>query len=150
MIDAKEKIYETFSSVTKSIGYSEVHARIISALLVADSKLSLQELSRKTGYSLASLSLSLDLLELLGMISKHKNKGDRKLYVSLSGDLIEGLRNAMLLKVQKELNNTFNEFDKYRNTKNKKTKKAITILEKELKRLDEYMKRLAEVEVPNK
>ena len=149
MRKAEERIYNTFSAVAKSIGYNEVHARILSALLVADKPLALQELSKKTGYSLASISLSLDLLELLGIISKDKNKGDRKLYVRLSGDLIEGLRSAMLLKIQKELSTTFSEFDKYRGG-DKKTRKVITALEKELKRLDEYTKKLAAVEVPKK
>jgi len=150
MGNVEEKIYSTFSSVAKSIGYSEVHARIISALLVADRQLSLQELSKKTGYSLASLSLSLDLLELLGIIAKTKNSGDRNLYVKLSGDLIDGLRKAMLFKIQKEITTTFSEFDKYRNVKDKKTKRAIFILEKEIKRLDDYVKKLAAIEVPKK
>lgn len=148
--EVEEKIYTTFSSVVRSIGYNEVHARILSALLVAGRQLSLQELSKKTGYSLASLSLSLDLLELLGIIAKTKNKGDRKLYVRLSGDLIEGLRKALLLKIQKEIMGTFSEFDKYRKVKNRNTRKVISVLEKEIKRLDEYVKNLAAIEVPDK
>ena len=150
MLEAEEKIYNTFSAVAKSIGYNEVHARILSALLVSGRQLSLNELSKKTGYSLASLSLSLDLLELLGIITKTKNKGDRKLYISLTGDLLEGLRKAMLLKMQKEINTTFAEFDNYRNVKNKKIRKVIFALEKEIKRLDEYVKKLAAIEVPKR
>ncbi len=66
----EEHIYSTFASIASAIGYSEVHGRIIAALLVSDRPLSLEELSKKTNYSLAAISLSLDLLEIIGMIKK--------------------------------------------------------------------------------
>ena len=46
---AIEKIHSTFAAVATSLGYSEVHGRIIAALLVNQEPLSLQELSEKTG-----------------------------------------------------------------------------------------------------
>ncbi len=144
----QEKIYSTFSSVASSLGYSEVHGRIISALLVAGELLSLDELSNQTSYSAASISLSLDLLEVLGIIKRVKHKGDRKLYVRLDGDLIEALRNAMLLKLRKEISQTLNEFETMKT--NEKNKKTIRSIEHEVKRLDEYVKRLAKVSVPKK
>jgi len=139
-----EKIYSTFAATASSIGYSEVHGRIIAALLISNRRLSLQELSKKTGYSLASISLSLDLLELVGIISK--SKSNRQLYVKLEGDVLEGLRNALLLKIQKNIITTRSEFDRYK--KDEKTKKAITILEKEIERLEKYIDRLSQVEIP--
>ena len=67
-MDAEKEIYSLFSSVTSALGYSEVHGRIIAALLVAKRPLSLDELSKKIGYSTSSVSLSLDFLELLDVI----------------------------------------------------------------------------------
>lgn len=147
MESAEEKIHSTFASVATSLGYSEVHGRIISALLVADRPLSMDELTGQTKYSPASISLSLDLLEIVGIVKKLKDRGDRKLYARLEGDLIEGLRNAMILKLQKEINSTLVELE---SLKNPKTRKAISAVEKEVKRLREYIQKLSEVGIPKK
>lgn len=147
MQDVLEKIHSTFAAVATSLGYSEVHGRIISALLVADKPLSMDDLVVQTKYSPASVSLSLDLLEMIGIVKKLKDRGDRKLYARLEGDLIEGLRNALILKLQKEINSTLSELD---SMKNPRTRKAISSVENEVKRLQEYIKRLSEVSVPRK
>ena len=110
-MEADDKITTMFTSVVKSMGYSEVHGRVISTLFIADKELSLQDLAKRTGYSIPSISISLDLLELIGIIKKKKKVGDRKLYVRLNGDLLEGLRRALLLKLQKELIVTLNELE---------------------------------------
>ena len=150
MEDVEEKIFRTFASVASSLGYSDVHGRVLAVLLVADKSLSLQELSKKTGYSDSAISLSLDLLELVGIIKKRKNVGDRKLYVSLEGDLLEGLRRALMLKLQKEILFSLGEFEDYRNLNDVKTKRTIEILENEIKRLQQYVNSLAEVGIPKK
>jgi DNA-binding transcriptional regulator GbsR (MarR family) len=60
--DIEKDIYSTFADIATAIGYSEIHGRVIAALLVSNKKLSLNELAKKTGYSLSTVSLSLDLL----------------------------------------------------------------------------------------
>jgi len=144
--EIKRDIYATFADIASSIGYSEIHGRIIAALLVSDKKLSLQELSRETGYSISTISLSLDLLEVLGMIKKIKKVGDRKLYVELQGNLLEGLKRAFLIRIQKDINNTLNKFEEYKNNLKKmkdgeknSVLKTLNILEKEVKRVDKYI-----------
>lgn len=150
--DIKDKIYSTFASVASSMGYNEVHGRIIAALLVAGRPLSLTELCRSTRYSPGSISLSLDLLELVGIIRKVKKRGDRKLYVKIEGDILDGLRNAFLFKLKKEINATYNEFGKHKKGRHvqKDVRKTISILEKEIKRFDRYIDKLSEVELPKK
>jgi DNA-binding transcriptional regulator GbsR (MarR family) len=144
----EKEIYELFSRATKTLGYSEIHGRIIAALLVEGCELSLQDLSKKTGYSPAALSLSLDLLELFGIIKKVKIAGDRKLYVKLEGDLLSALKFAILTKAQKAIENAFEELEQYRNIENEKTRRTIIRLEAELRRLQKYIQALANVEIP--
>lgn len=150
MENVEERIFRTFASVASSLGYSDVHGRVLAVLLVADKPLSLQDLSKKTGYSDSAISLSLDLLELVGIIKKRKNIGDRKLYVSLEGDLIEGLRRALMFKLQKEILVSLGEFEDYKNLNDVKTSRTIEILENEIKRLQQYVNSLSEVEIPKK
>ncbi len=146
--DIESKLLATFASVASAIGYSEVHGRIIAALIVAQKPLSLQELAKKTSYSLAAISLSLDLLELVGIVRKVKNQNDRKLYAKLEGDVIEGLRNALILKVQKEIFSTLAEFERYKS--DAKMKPVIASLEQEIERLGKYVDELSKVQIPKK
>jgi DNA-binding transcriptional regulator GbsR (MarR family) len=150
----EEDIYSSFASIASTIGYSEIHGRTIAALIVSGKKLSLQELSERTGYSISTLSLSLDLLEFFGMIKKIKNAGDRKLYLELQGNLLEGLKRAFTVKLQKSVTDSLNKFSLYKeDLKSSKDKdktrvtNALNILEKEIRRLDKYINLLAKIKL---
>jgi len=150
--DIEKDIYSSFAALATTIGYSEIHGRIIAALMVSGKKLSLQDLSEKTGYSISTLSLNLDLLEFFGMIKKIKNAGDRKLYLQLNGDLLEGLKKAFTLKIQKSVTESLKRFNEYKESlkysKDKdKTRviNALNILEKEILRLDKYINLLSKL-----
>ena len=157
-MDANElqnKILSTFGEVASSIGYSPLHGKIIAVLLVKDEPIPLQDLARETGYSISMISLSLDLLEVLGVIKKVKKVGDRKLYVEFSGDLIEILKNAIVIKVEKSINSTISEFNDARKQLNKlsgpekdKAEKTLETLELQVKRLDIYIKLLSKINLP--
>jgi DNA-binding transcriptional regulator GbsR (MarR family) len=151
----EEKIYSTFSEVASSIGYSPLHGRIIGVLLVKGKPLSLQELAKETGYSTSMISLSLDLLEVLGVIKKVKKTADRQLYITLQGDLLEILKNAIVTKVTKSVSNTLTDFEESRaslkdlpSEQRKETERTLDILEKEIKRLDRYMRLLGKMRLP--
>ena len=143
--EVEAKLYATFAAVANSLGYSDVHGRIIAPLVSSKEPLSLEQIAKKSGYSLAAISLSLDLLEILGMIKKVKNPNDRKLYARIDCDILEGMRNAFLAKIQLAINSTTREFERYKGGKNNET---IRILEKEVTRLRKYVGALAKVPVP--
>ncbi len=151
----EEKIYSTFSDIASSIGYSPLHGKIIGVLLVRGREMSLQELAKETGYSASMISLSLDLLELLGVIKRVKKTGDRNLYIILQGDLLECLKNAIILRVKKSIGSTLIDFDrsrkdlsKLRGEERKKMLNTLNILEKEIKRLERYVKLLSGIKLP--
>ncbi|MCK4634533.1 MAG: hypothetical protein KAT37_01540 [Candidatus Aenigmarchaeota archaeon] len=145
-MDTEKEIYSLFSNVASSLGYSEVHGRIIAALLVSRRLVSLDELRKRIGYSASSVSLSLDFLEMLGVIRRVKKPTDKKLYIELQGDLLDCLKKAVLFKAQKSVESTLQEFAKYK--KNGEAKDAIRILEKEIKRLERYINLLSKVKLP--
>ena len=152
--DIEKDIYSSFASIASTIGYSEIHGRIIAALMVSGRKLSLQDLAKKTGYSISTLSLSLDLLEFLGMIKKLKNAGDRRLYIELHGTLLEGLRRAFVVRIQKSVTDNLKRFEEYKESLNasedkdkKKVMKVLNILEDEVVRLDKYINMLAKLKL---
>jgi len=153
--EIKKNIYSSFADIAATIGYSEIHGRTIAALLVSNRKLSLQDLAKETGYSISTLSLSLDLLEFLGMIKKIKNAGDRKLYIELQGDLLEGLKKAFVIKLQKNISDSLNNFENYKelikesdDKDKKKVMEALNTLEEEIRKLNKYISLLSKLKLP--
>ncbi len=151
----QERIYSTFGEVAGTIGYSPIHGRIIGALLVNGGELSLQEVARETGYSLSMISLSLDLLEMMGIIRKSRKPGDRNLYISLQGDLLEVLKNAIAMKIRKSIDSTLSDFrssqdeiERLPPREREKVRKSVAILEKEIKRLESYIDILSKTRLP--
>jgi len=141
----ENRIYSIFSDVASCIGYSPVHGKIIGALLV-NGEMSLEEIAKRAGYSIGMISLSLDLLETLGVVKKTKKSGDRKVYASLSGDLLGCLKKAFIVKLKMGIENSLNEFEngkgelkKIRGAERDKILKTIDILEREIKKLDKYV-----------
>jgi DNA-binding transcriptional regulator GbsR (MarR family) len=159
-MDGKEiekKIYSTFADIASTLGYSDVHGRIIACLLVKGEPMSLQKLAKETGYSTSMISLSLELLELIGMIKKVKKTGDRKLYISLNDDLLGGLKKAIIIKIQKSIADSLVEFENYKKELNRLEKlekerieNIIKILEVEINRVNEYVENLSKVSLPEK
>ncbi len=151
----EEKIYSTFSDVASTIGYSPLHGKIIGVLLVHGKEMSLQGIAKKTGYSLSMISLSLDLLELLGVIKRIKKTGDRNLYITLRGDLLESLKSAIILRVKKSTNSTLSDFEQSRKDleklegdEKKRMVNTIDVLEKEIRRLERYINLLSGIRLP--
>lgn len=152
--EIERKIFNTFGEVAKSIGFSPVHGNIIAALLVGGS-LSLQDVAKKTGYSVSMASLSLDLLEILGIIRKVKKPTDRKLYIELASDLLESLKRIMTMRIHKNISDSLLEFEqskkrleKLRGKNKGDVLKAINTLEGQIKRLKGYVDLLSEIKLP--
>lgn len=151
----EKKVNDTFAGVASSIGFSPIHGKIIGALLVGGKTMSLQKLAKKTGYSTSMISLSLDLMELLGIISKVKKTADRKLYVELNSNLLECLKNTLIIRINKNVSGSLEEFEKCRKRleslsgENKeKALNGIDTLEREIKRLKNYIKMLSDISLP--
>ncbi|MBI4021464.1 MAG: hypothetical protein HY369_04410 [Candidatus Aenigmarchaeota archaeon] len=153
--EVEKKIFSTFSDVASSIGYSPLHGHIIGVLLVKGKPLSLQDLAKETGYSSSMISLSLDLLQILGVVKKIKRAADRKLYVELTGDLLEALKHAVLTKLSKSIATSIRDFEEGRKAlqplqgpERDRVLKTIQTLETQIKRLKTYVDLLSKAGLP--
>jgi DNA-binding transcriptional regulator GbsR (MarR family) len=153
--ELRSRILSTFGEIASTIGYSPLHGKIIAVLLVEGMPMSLQDVAKETGYSASMISLSLDLLEVLGVVRRVKKTGDRKLYIELSGDLIETLKNAIVLKVEKSVTNTLAEFKAARQEMKRlsgpdreRAERTLDVLESNIKRLNSYVGMLAKIRLP--
>ncbi len=153
--DIERRILETFSELAKSIGFSPIHGNIIGSLIIGGGSMSLQEMSKKTGYSISMISLSMDFLEVLGIVRKMKKSRDRRLYIELNGDLLESLKKIFLMRVKKGISGSLADFEsakeqlaRTQGDGKKDVMSAIEMLEKEIRRLDRYMTLLSGMKLP--
>jgi DNA-binding transcriptional regulator GbsR (MarR family) len=152
----KQRLYSSFANVAALMGYSEVHGRIIAALTAGGEPMALARLAKETGYSLSSISTSLDLLEVLGMVRKVKVPGDRRVYVQLEGDLLEGLKRAVVMKGKKGVTNAFTEFTQFEaaldslpdDEDRAKVANILAKLRGELELLEAYLDLLGGIQLP--
>jgi DNA-binding transcriptional regulator GbsR (MarR family) len=153
----KSKIYASFANFAATLGYSEVHGKIIAALFTAGRPMSLQELAKETNYSLSSISTSVDFLEFIDVVSKERRSGERRVYVRFEEkNLLEGLRKAVVLRVNKSLEKALREFNSYKNELKRlgdgperaRVLKTLEVLETEMLRLQEYVKLLGSIKPP--
>ncbi|OQX85740.1 MAG: hypothetical protein B6D55_06990 [Candidatus Omnitrophica bacterium 4484_70.2] len=119
-----------------------MHGYVLAALII-HKELSLREIAKKSKYSLSSISLSIDLLELLGLVEKYRKNGSKEIYVKLKGDLLVALKEIILVKINRNIKSALKEFEK---EKSKEAKKV----EKEILRLKKYIDALNRVEIPKK
>ncbi|MCD6476732.1 MAG: hypothetical protein J7K26_01010 [Candidatus Aenigmarchaeota archaeon] len=147
----EKEIVNSFANIATTIGYSDIHGKIIAELLVKGEPMSLKELSKKIGCSLSTISLSLDLLDVFGIIRKIKKSKDRNLYIELQGSLLKGLKTAFLVRIENSIHDTLEKFELYekelKKSKNKKSLKALKILKNEIKKLERYMKLLNKISI---
>lgn len=64
-------------------------SRVIAVLYLQPEEISMEDLARKTGYSLASISNSIKVLDGLGMAERIRKPGSRRVYVFMEKDLIK-------------------------------------------------------------
>ena len=153
--EIEKSILETFSDLAKSMGFSPIHGNIIGSLIIGGGSMTLQEMAKKTGYSASMISLSMDLLEMLGIVRKVKKSCDRKLYIELTGDLLESLKKVFLMRVKKGISGSLHAFgdskdrlSRLHGKEKEEVLKAINLLEKEIKRLDTYVTLLSGMKLP--
>ncbi len=133
-----EELLRVFSDIAKKLGYSEAHGRILGVLLLYEC-LPLQEIAKKTRYSISTVSVAVDFLEIFGMVKKERR--GRKIYVKLTGDLLEGLKKAVFMKIMRSIGEAK---EKVREVDGPGADRFL----QELDRIEEYIRRLNRVEIP--
>jgi DNA-binding transcriptional regulator GbsR (MarR family) len=132
--------------------------RIMGLVAISPETPSLDEIARKTGYSLASVSNKVSLLESIGILRKVRKPGSRKIYAAMEKDSLRMWRDSSALKHEamvifnKRLPKVISKYSKKKLTDEQKKKLqtiqdfqktmvALTsVLQDTVKKLDKLMK----------
>jgi HTH-type transcriptional regulator, osmoprotectant uptake regulator len=132
--DIEEDFIGVYSRVGGSIGFPDLPAKIIGILYLGSSEVSIDELAAKTGYSLASISTTTRIMETMGVISRVKKPGTKKVFYYMDKDLAR-MNIVKLDLMQQNFIGPMKEglppiINKYRNkTRDKDTKKKFELVE---------------------
>ncbi len=94
---------EFITSVWRSLGIDSLSAKIFSIIFLSPRDVAMDELAEKTGYSLASISLKMKLLEGVALVKKKKKPGSKKIYYSCEKDFFVFLKKKLDAIHEKEI-----------------------------------------------
>jgi HTH-type transcriptional regulator, osmoprotectant uptake regulator len=97
-IAPREQFLELLTENAKSNGLDAFSSKIVAILFLENEAISLEELAKKTGYGLSSISTGVTLLEKLGFIKKSKIPPSKKIYVKMENDISEVILNMLKKK----------------------------------------------------
>jgi len=83
-----EKFVDMLQTMGKANGFDDLSAKMFAILYIEPEEIAMEDLARKTGYSLGSISTRLKMLENVGFVYKRRKPKTKKVYISMPKDLI--------------------------------------------------------------
>ena len=120
--------------IGKISGFDDLTAKIFAILYLEPEDIAMDDLSKQTGYSLASISNKVKLLESINLLKKIKKPKSKKIYLYIDKDYLEILKDHLLKMQQLKLNLIKDKMpaiiEEYKSkAKTEKEKKKLKILE---------------------
>lgn len=78
-----------------NLGFDDLSAKLIATLYLEPHEISMEELAKKTGYCLASISNKMHFLESLGQVHIITKPGSKKKYYVMEKDLFKLMKNKL-------------------------------------------------------
>lgn len=85
-----------FDSIGHSAGVDNLTMTMIGILFVEPAEISMEELARKSGYSLTSISQKVKMFAPFKMIQKKTKPGSRKVYLYMEKDIFEAWKTQII------------------------------------------------------
>ncbi|MBU4242379.1 MAG: hypothetical protein KKF52_04050, partial [Nanoarchaeota archaeon] len=108
MDNLEKDIVEYFKKIGAVQGMDELSSTIIGILYSAVKEITMEDIVRKTGYSLASISNKIKFLSDIGLITKKTKPGNKKIYLYMEKDFMKMIHSGLLI-IEKKLDITKKE-----------------------------------------
>lgn len=148
---AKKEFQDLVCQSMKSYGLDELSSKLLAVLYSAPEPLTLDELSKMTGYSFSAVSAAMKLLSGIKLVEKTKRSGSKKLYFSVQRDMLTLSINAIRSKnehmVDPALQGLPAIIERCRNSDAENSKEVLNIIEdyyQQMVALDLIFKKLIE------
>ncbi|UCD04363.1 MAG: winged helix-turn-helix transcriptional regulator [Candidatus Woesearchaeota archaeon] len=135
----KKEFIELVCEINKSKGLDELSSKIIGILFIEPREISLDEISKRTGYSLSAVSTSMKFLSKSDLIRRVKKPGSKKIYFYMEKDMIDSFLTVIGKTGQKVISLAKSRvpsiIDKYNLEKSKTASEELKILKNYYKQL---------------
>jgi DNA-binding transcriptional regulator GbsR (MarR family) len=84
----KNEFIELMTENSKVNGLDELSSRIIGILFIEPEEIALDELAKRTGYSLSAISTAMKFIERAGIVKRSKKPKSRKVYYYMEKDIL--------------------------------------------------------------
>ena len=148
----KEEFIHLMAENCKVNGLDEISSEVIALIYAEPKEISLEELSKKTGYSLSAVCTATKLIERIGLIKRIRNPGSKKAYFYMEKDMNVFSLDLMKRKYEKIIIPTKQKLpsiiEKYKKEKSERSRQELGIIEnyyKEVLASEEIIKRIIEM-----
>lgn len=143
---------EMYQKAGRAYGMDSLVTKMYGILYLEPEEVSLEDLAKKTGYSLASVSNKVKVLERAGLASRVKKPGSKKVFFFMEKDLMKLIKGSMLsneqnmVKLYKEsLPGIIENYEQKAKTEDEKKKlKIIKDFHRQIIKLEEMMRIMRE------
>ena len=123
-----------FSRVTRAYGFNDLSSKVTATLYLEPGEIAMEDVAKKTGYSLASVSNTMKILENIGIVQRIKKPGTKRVFFYMEKNIIklniQKLRNAHENLTKPVKTDLPPIIKKYRNLVNdEKSKQKLQIIE---------------------
>ena len=129
----KEEFVDFMTESVKFHGFDDLSARMLAMLFITPHEISMDELSKITGYSLSALSTASKNMENMGMIHRVKKPKSRKIYIYMGKSMIDIMLHMLKAKQEKVIGRAKDLLPKiisrYRSQKHSKNTDELKIVE---------------------
>jgi DNA-binding transcriptional regulator GbsR (MarR family) len=145
MDEFDREVMEFMTRLGRAYGLDDLSAKVIGLLYTEPEEIPMEDIAKRTGYSLASISNTMRMLETIGMVRRMKKPGTKKVFFYME-------KNLAKLNVMK-LNAVINNFvkptqdilpplmEEYTGrVKDERSKKRLKLVENYYKQLLEFEK----------
>jgi len=148
----KEEFIHLMTENCKVNGLDELSSEIIAILYAEPREISLEELSKKTGYSLSAVCTATKLIERIDLIKRIRKPGSRKAYFYIEKEMIVFSIDLMKRKYEKIIIPTKQKLpliiNKYKKEKSESSRQELKIIEnyyKEVLLSEEIIKNIIKI-----
>jgi DNA-binding transcriptional regulator GbsR (MarR family) len=96
MDDLEAEVIEFFTNMGKAFGWDELTSKVVAVLHIETEPTAMEEIAKKTGYSLSSISNVMKMLEGFGVVTRVKKPKNKKAFFLMEKDLGKASRQKFL------------------------------------------------------
>jgi DNA-binding transcriptional regulator GbsR (MarR family) len=85
----EKEFTEHFATSCKGMGMDDLSLKVFSILFLEPEEIAMEEIAKRTGYSLASISNTMKNLEIVGFVQRTRKPGSKKVFFFMDKDIIK-------------------------------------------------------------